>query len=1365
VSAFGFGGTNAHVVVEQGPPVSGSVGLSVGSGVSSLVVSGKSVARVGLWASVLADWLESPVGASVGLADVAHTLNHHRSRFARFGTVCARDREGAVAGLRALAEGRPGQGVVVPHEGSCGPGRVFVYSGQGSQWAGMGARLLAEEPLFAAAVDDLEPVFVEQVGFSLRGVLAGGEPVSGIERIQPVLVGLQLALTALWRGYGVEPDAVIGHSMGEVTAAVVAGALSVAEGLRVIATRSRLMSRLSGQGAMALVELDAEATQELIGRYPGVGLAVYASPRQSVIAGAPEQVDAVVAEVSAGNRLARRIEVDVASHHRIIDPVLGELRVALADLAPRSPVIPVFSTTAGDGSVLVFDGQYWAANLRQPVRFSQAIAAAAEQHATFIEISPHPLLTHAITDTVESVSRSERVVVTSAMNRDDDSTLFFHMQLAAVGVEPASDGRLVNVPSAPWQHSSFWIADRSATWGTDNTHPLVGIHTEIPLGSDHVWQADVGTDVCPWLADHRVYGQPIMPGTGYAEIVLAAGAEALDLPVEDLTVKRLEIEQMLVLDRHTRITTQLTRRADDDIRVEVYSRSAQGDWRRHAVARIEPASDAVRPVCGMSDVESDGTAVAPADLYAALRRSGQHHGPAFAALSRVTRLRGGGSVTEIVLPEEASDYPGCRVHPVMFDAALQSLVAAMPDSAIGEAAEATYLPVSFETIRVFGKVGRYARCHAELIGTANGAPGALGRVTLTSEDGTPTAEIMGIYARRVERRTVPLPLEQKVFETAWAELPGLSDVSPTTLEPAGSWLVLSDDRDSTSEAEDFVAKWRSSSRRVVSANLTDEPAVLASFAETAADPDRPPTGVVIFLGHDPLDSTDPHAALKKSRDSIWYVSAVVRAIVGGWHGRSPRLWLVTRRGLAVDDGPGDPAIAALKGLVRVLAYEHPELNTTLVDLDGECDAAEAIQAEAAAGTSDDVIARRGKRRFSERLVRASLDEGVREPVIRADGSYIVTGGLGGIGMVVAEWLVDRGAARVVLNGRSAPGEEQREILTRLEERAEIAVVTGDIASAGVAEQVVAAAEATGLTLRGIVHGAAVLDDSLLQAMSKESLDRVWAPKAEGALRLHHAGAAAELDWWIVFSSMAALLGSPGQAAYACASAWVDALVSWRAAKGLPAAAINWGPWSEVGLAQALTGSVLDPISPPEGIEALEALLASGRGRTGVARLRADRVIAAFPEIRGSGYFAQLVEEFDFADDGGDWAGPEVLRDCDPAEACKIVSERLRLRVAAIMGYADQSAADPAVPLVELGMDSLMAVRIRNTARADFGVEPPVALLLEGASLNDVTADLIRQLGFAAHDSNDRADEVRDRAQLRAAARQGAALRRKRGQRV
>ena len=203
------------------------------------MVSGKTDERIASWATVLADWMDG-AGADVPLADVAHTLNHHRAATTRFATVCARDRAQAVAGLRALAAGQPGAGSGGPREAPRGSGTVFLYSGQGSQWAGMGRQLLADEPAFAAAVAELEPVFVEQVGFSLREVLASGEPVVGIERIQPVLVGMQLALTALWRSYGVEPDAVIGHSMGEVTAAVVAGALSPADGLKVIATRSRV---------------------------------------------------------------------------------------------------------------------------------------------------------------------------------------------------------------------------------------------------------------------------------------------------------------------------------------------------------------------------------------------------------------------------------------------------------------------------------------------------------------------------------------------------------------------------------------------------------------------------------------------------------------------------------------------------------------------------------------------------------------------------------------------------------------------------------------------------------------------------------------------------------------------------------------------------------------------------------------------------------------------------------------------------------------------------------------------------------------------------------------------------------------------
>ena len=346
-----------------------------------------------------------------------------------------------------------------------------------------------------------------------------------------------------------------------------------------------------------------------------------------------------------------------------------------------------------------------------------------------------------------------------------------------------------------------------------------------------------------------------------------------------------------------------------------------------------------------------------------------------------------------------------------------------------------------------------------------------------------------------------------------------------------------------------------------------------------------------------------------------------------------------------------------------------------------------------------------------------------------------------------------------------PPTSQRDDLDDLESRAEVVFVEGDIASPGVAERLVTAAEETGLPLRGVVHSAAVLDDGLVAALSRESLERVWAPKAAGALRLHEVTATRKLDWWVAFSSVASLLGSPGQAAYACANAWLDALVAWRRASGLPATAINWGQWSDVGIARSLTLDVLDPITPAEGIEAMESLLRRNLVQAGVARLRLDRAAAAFPEICEIGYFARLVEELDAVRDGGDWPGPTRFANSIPTRPTR--SSPRGCAAASRQSWATRttSAIDPNQPLTELGMDSLMAVRIRNTVRGDFGVEPPVALLLQGASLHDLTADLIRQLGLAGQDSAEQGNGLRDRAQQRAAARQRAATRRKAGQRA
>ena len=466
VSSFGLGGTNAHVIIEQGPelvPVlTGGTATGV-AGISTLVVTGKTSQRVAATAGVLADWMEGP-GAEVALADVAHTVNHHRSRHAKFGTVAARDRAQAVAGLRALAAGQPAPGVVGPQDSLPGPSTVFVYSGRGSQWVGMGRQLLADELAFAAAVAELEPVFVEQAGFSLQDVLANGKELVGIEQIQLGLIGMQLTLTALWRAYGVEPDAVIGHSLGEVAAAVVAGALTPAEGLRVTATRSRLMAPLSGQGGMAMLGLDAATTESLIADYPQVTLGIYNSPRQTVIAGPTEQIDELIDRVRGQNRFASRVNIEVAPHNPAMDALQPAMRSELADLTPRRLTIPLFSTTYDDIDILpAFDAEHWATNMRNPVHFEQAITAAAGSHYhTFIEISAHPLLTQAVLDTLASAQPGIQYTAVGSLQRDTDDTMTFHNNLNTAHTRrppqtPHPPEPHPVLPTTPWQHTRHWL--------------------------------------------------------------------------------------------------------------------------------------------------------------------------------------------------------------------------------------------------------------------------------------------------------------------------------------------------------------------------------------------------------------------------------------------------------------------------------------------------------------------------------------------------------------------------------------------------------------------------------------------------------------------------------------------------------------------------------------------------------------------------------------------------------------------------------------------------------------------------------------------------------------------------------------------
>jgi phthiocerol/phenolphthiocerol synthesis type-I polyketide synthase D len=457
--------------------------------------------------------------------------------------------------------------------------------------------------------------------------------------------------------------------------------------------------------------------------------------------------------------------------------------------------------------------------------------------------------------------------------------------------------------------------------------------------------------------------------------------------------------------------------------------------------------------------------------------------------------------------------------------------------------------------------------------------------------------------------------------------------------------------------------------------------------------------------------------------------------------------LVTRNGLAVSgDEPGDPAIGALKGLIRTWRFpgeaarilgDEPDVGATLVDLDSAGDVVATLIRELDSPARDDVIAWREERRYVERLSRATLDADHGPAVVRVDGSYIVTGGLGGLGMVVTRWLVRRGAGRLVLNGRTEPSDGQQSELADLANGTEIVFVPGDIASPGVAERLVAAAEETGRPLRGVVHAAGVLADAQAGVLTRQELERVWAPKVAGALSLHVATATRPLDWWVGFSSVVSLLGLPGQMAYASANAWLDALAAWRRAAGLPANTINWGQWSDVGMSRSLAYSSLDPITPAEGIEALESLAGSNLVRAGVARLRLDRALVTTPEFRDLGYFDRLVGEFDtvIADSrsivgDGDRSAVPVL-DWSQIPAANRLGE-LTVRLQGIFARELRMRAskiDVHQPFPALGIDSMMGMSILRETQRLVGVDLSANKMFNHPTISSLAAYLAGELAL------------------------------------
>ena len=1273
VSSFGFGGTNAHLVLE-GPPAPTPTPLwAAGAPVTTLVVSGKTPQRVAVWAGALADWMEGP-GVVVPLADIAHTVNHHRARQAVFATVAARSRDEAVAGLRALAAGQSAIGVVGPHEGSCSSGTVFVYSGQGSQWAGMGRLLLADEPVFAAAVDELEPVFVAELGFSLYDVLANAEPVEGSVRVQSVIVGMQLALTALWRSYGIEPDAVIGHSMGEVTAAVVSGALTPEEGLRVIAVRSRLMSELTDKGAVALLELDAPAAEALIADFPGVTVSVYSSPRQTVVAGPTESVEAVIAAARAQNTFARRVNMEVASHTAMMDPILPELREQLADLVPGFPTIPVIPTTAGREDMPTFDADYWCDNLRNQVRFSQAVAEAAEQHAVFIEVSPHPLLTHAIDDTVSQAHHHS----IGTLQRDADDTVTFHTNLDAAHTKyPPQTGHLPEphpqLPSPPWLHTDHWFSTTpkpAVSGGPPQPGTLLGDHiTVFSTPPAQLWQARLSADGKPYPGRHRLHGVELAPASVLCQTVLAAAAETGAGAVHDIAFL-----QPLLMDqpRFVQVVND-----GDTVTVSSGSDGIGQRWVRHVSAAVAPAG--------------------PVPAHLPLRAPDRAAAQQFSIIDYLIERGVDGPPFEWSVQSLSPTPEGVGIDvKLAAPSAVALLDAALHLGSLASSAEGLLIPAAAEVVQL---VGEHTDAHVVLdVRRAGGHAGeVVVDIVAAAADGSPQLLIRG--------------LRYAVLDAA----PNRVNTDPTRLAHRITWVPR--------PAESLGQQPVSGTVAVIG---PDEEAngrvrrVLGEHGNQSATVDD--ARFVLYLAGS-RSGADLDAAVQLSAD----VTAAVKQLTERHDQRPATLWVITTGVLESADPAALPQ-SALWGLANVVAAEQPQIWGALVDLEIGAQPEDwvPVVARQLSTPSKSVLVLRDAEVRAPELV--ALDGPAVRPALRCrpDAAYLVTGGLGALGLATANWLADLGGRRLVLAGRTPlpprrqwdsvkdPAAAKRIAGIRALEARGVAVeaVALDVAAPGALGALIERRDSAGAPpIRGVVHAAGVTDNRLLTDVEEASLRAVMAPKIAGAAALHEAFPPQDVDFFFMTASAATIFGVPGQGSYAAGNAYLDALARSRQRAGGLTQSIDWAAWRGLGF----------------GADA--ALVLAELQRLGSRPVEADEAFAAWAHIATLDVAQAVViptadgERPDVephAGPGRDWSqlsADEVYREVSDG-LCAVLARELR--VAEHDLPVDR-------PFTELGLNSLMAMSIRREAEQLVGMELSVTMLWNHPTVSALAAFLANKI--------------------------------------
>lgn len=1373
ISSFGISGTNAHVVVEEAPPAVPQVALAAepappAAGRPGLfVLSARDDTALRAQAARLAERLtERTAWAELPPQDLAFTLARHRSHFERRAAVVADDRDGLLAELDALAAGQ----FRLPGSPAGFDGKVaFVFPGHGGQWPGMGTELMAGSEVFQAELSRIDEAIRRHAGWSVVDVLRSPDAEEAFGRtevLQPVLFAVNAALAAVWRALGVSPDAVVGHSLGEIAAAYVAGALSLDDAAAVVTGRAAAVAPLVGRGGMLAVGLPRAEAEELLARY-----------EDGLFVGAVNSADstAVSGDVDALARLRRDCEergikvhglsTPFASHSPRMEAVRAELLGALADVTGGQPKVPLYSSVLAEpvpGELL--DADYWYANLSEPVRFADTIGRMLDDgYRYFVELSPHPSLAASIEE-IAATAGVAAVTVGSLRRDNGDVTGLLRRvgELYVAGHTPDwsvtfPSGSRVDLPTYPFTRERHWLtsgpAQAAGMAGISGT-PLLGTHIEPSDEPDrHVFQTtvDLRDARFAYLADHRVSGEVWLPAAAFLEMVLEAASALQDgedgedgedgqdgqdgQNGAELRLTDVGFVGPLRLEAGTPAQLQLVLRpeADGSRGFTIASRPSAptagrrpGPWTPHVTGRVGPAADnpadrAAGPLADLTLAALREECADPVDvpaLYAGFTAAGVDYGPAFRL------IREGRAGRRQALGRLAEQAPGGHLlHPALLDAAFQ-VVALPSDTPSGR----TFVPAGLGRLRFTGlsTAPAWTTCRLR---TMDGD-----RVTLDigvlDEAERLLLEIEGFALSALS------PLDQALFETRWQPRPAAQEPPPR-----GPWLILADN---TGVAADLSARLGDTPHVVArrSTTFTAEapgrylldplnPEHMSRLLDEAFGDAGAPERVVLLSALDAPAIDAAGTAAEAARLGVLGALHLVRGLAARPRGRSPRLFVVVRGSQAAGGSTEvtRPEQALAWGFGLAVAQEYPELSVTLVDLpsDGGTD---ALWTQLRHADDERLVALRDTGRLVPRLTRTRPDD-TGGTQVRPDGTYLITGGLGGLGQVVAERLVRLGARRLVLMSRGTPSAGAARWIAALEERGvSVHLARADVADRAALAVALDAARTRLGPITGVVHAAGVLDDATVSNLTDERVLRVLAPKVLGTALLTEL--VPEAESLVLFSSVAGLFGSAGQSPYSAANAFLDAWAHHLSHTGRPALSLDWGAWTGVGMvaesdvrAASTSRSGLVGLSAQDGGELFERVLSSGRRQLAPVALDWE-TLAGDPDLaRALPMLGDVVTvSTGDAPGGPDDLAAKVLTATGDHDRAERLEAYVQARVREVSGVATELS--PTTVLKELGLDSLMLVRLRNAFARDLHVNLPAAAVFSAVDIRS----LARALGEA-----------------------------------